>query len=89
MLSIKFKNQYQRTLAACDRTLFRHPKRSMAARLQAIIPLAVQYKEADCYGQGPLINEFKQQVAKLLGQQAALFLPSGTMAQTMAFYQLH
>jgi threonine aldolase len=84
MLSNEFKKQYLRTLADCDHTLFRHPQRSMAERLQAIIPLAAQYKEADCYGQGALVNEFEQQTADLLGHDAALFLPSGTMAQTMA-----
>jgi threonine aldolase len=56
----------------------------MAERLQSIISLSTQYIEADCYGQGPLVNEFEQQIATMLGQEAALFLPSGTMAQTMA-----
>ncbi|MFQ3197885.1 MAG: threonine aldolase [Paraglaciecola sp.] len=84
MLNNEFKNQYLCTLAVCDHTLFRHPQRTMADRLQAIIPLAAQYTEADCYGQGELVNEFEQQMADLLGHDGALFLPSGTMAQTMA-----
>ncbi|MFT4940431.1 MAG: threonine aldolase [Paraglaciecola sp.] len=84
MLTNKFKSQYLLTLADCNKTLFRHPQRTMVERLQAIIPLAAQYTEADCYGQGELVNEFEQQMATRLGQESALFLPSGTMAQTMA-----
>jgi len=84
MLSNDFKNQYLRILADCDNTLFRHPQRTMAKRLQAMLPLAEQYTEADCYGSGELVNEFEQQVATMLGHESALFLPSGTMAQTMA-----
>lgn len=84
MLSSDFKNQYLRTIADCDNTLFRHPQRTMADRLQAILPLAEKYYEADCYGQGKLVNEFEHEVATMLGHEDALFLPSGTMAQTMA-----
>ncbi|PKI17594.1 threonine aldolase family protein [Colwellia sp. 12G3] len=84
MLSSDFKKQYLRTLANCDNSLFRHPQRTMTERLQSLLPLAAQYSEADCYGQGELVNEFEQQVAAMLGHEAALFLPSGTMAQTMA-----
>jgi threonine aldolase len=84
MLSNEFKTQYLHTLTDCDNTLFRHPHRTMAERLQAIIPLAEQFAETDCYGQGALVNAFERQIAELLGHEAALFMPSGTMAQTMA-----
>jgi len=84
MLTNEFKSQYLRTLSNCKHSLVRHPQRTMVERLQAILPLAAQYAEADCYGQGELINEFEQQVATMLGHQAAIFLPSGTMAQPMA-----
>lgn len=39
---------------------------------------------ADRYGSGELITSFEAQVAALLGKEAALFLPSGTMAQQIA-----
>ncbi len=84
MLSNDFKKQYLRTIADCDNTLFRHPQRTMADRLQTILPLAEKYTEADCYGQGELVSEFEQEITIMLGQEASLFLPSGTMAQTMA-----
>ena len=84
MLSNTFKKQYLLTIADCNSTLFRHPNRTMADRLEAIVPLSKNYSEADCYGQGALVNKFEQEIATMLGHEAALFLPSGTMAQTMA-----
>jgi len=41
-------------------------------------------EDADRYGEGSLINGFEHEVATLLGKEAALFLPSGTMAQQIA-----
>jgi threonine aldolase len=40
--------------------------------------------EADRYGQGELIARFEQEVAELLGKEAAVFMPSGTMCQQIA-----
>ena len=39
---------------------------------------------ADVYGSGDLISSFEEKVAKLLGLEAACFMPSGTMAQQIA-----
>lgn len=39
---------------------------------------------ADRYGDGPLIARFEAEVAALLGKPAAVFMPSGTMAQQIA-----
>ncbi|HEY4081036.1 MAG TPA: beta-eliminating lyase-related protein [Burkholderiaceae bacterium] len=38
----------------------------------------------DVYGDGGVMAEFEQQVAKLLGKPAAVFMPSGVMAQLIA-----
>jgi threonine aldolase len=84
MLDNEFKKEYLRTIGRCNRVLFRHPQRSMAERLQSIIPLSMQYSDVDVYGQGALINDFEKEVANLLGHEAGIFLPSGTMAQVMA-----
>jgi threonine aldolase len=40
--------------------------------------------EHDRYGDGDLIEHFEQKIAALLGKPAAIFLPSGTMAQLIA-----
>jgi threonine aldolase len=39
---------------------------------------------ADRYGQGELINSFESEMARLLGKEAAVFMPSGTMCQQIA-----
>jgi threonine aldolase len=38
----------------------------------------------DVYGEDPTVNRLQDQVAALLGKQAALFVPSGTMANQIA-----
>ncbi|MBK8256927.1 MAG: low specificity L-threonine aldolase [Polyangiaceae bacterium] len=38
----------------------------------------------DLYGEGELIEGFEREVAALLGKEAAVFMPSGTMAQQIA-----
>jgi threonine aldolase len=39
---------------------------------------------ADVYGEGKLIDAFERKVAAMLGKPAAVFMPSGTMAQLIA-----
>ena len=84
MLSSTLKKQYQAVTKKCQYSLVRHPRRSMAEYLQEIIPLAEAYDDPDVYGEGQVIEDFEQQVATLLGKEAAVFLPSGTMAQPVA-----
>src|SRR5262249_11494807 len=38
----------------------------------------------DQYGEDPSVNRLREQVAALLGKEAALFVPSGTMANQLA-----
>ncbi|WP_105618688.1 threonine aldolase family protein [Vallitalea okinawensis] len=38
----------------------------------------------DFYGTGPMINDFEDKMADLLGKEKAVFFPSGTMAQQIA-----
>jgi len=67
----------------CERFLFghgRHEPREVLAELAD----AAGDAAPDRYGEGPLINDFECEVASLLGKEAALFLPSGTMAQQIA-----
>lgn len=52
--------------------------RQEAARLLSAIPADT---EVDRYGAGGVVAELEQTVAALLGKPAAVFLPSGTMAQ--------
>jgi threonine aldolase len=63
--------------AGCNRFLNGHGIPS-AAELLASIPHDVQ---TDRYGSGGVVQQLEEEVAALLGKPAALFLPSGTMAQ--------
>ncbi|PLR74761.1 threonine aldolase family protein [Bacillus sp. UMB0728] len=40
--------------------------------------------ESEMYGKGKVIEDFQDKMAKLLGKEAAVFFPSGTMAQQIA-----
>jgi threonine aldolase len=62
---------------SCDRALTGHgPVR--AADLLATIPSDTA---VDRYGDGGIVAELEAEVAELLGKPAAVYLPSGTMAQ--------
>jgi len=63
--------------AGCTRFLNWHGDRSAADMLRTIPPDV----ETDRYGSGGVVEELEVEVASLLGKPAALFLPSGTMAQ--------
>ena len=61
----------------CSRFLGGHGYRTTAAQLAAI-PADV---EEDMYGEGGVVTELEAEIATILGKPAAVFLPSGTMAQ--------
>ena len=64
-------------LRSCDRHVNGHGPRNARALL-ATIP---EDTEIDYYGVGGAVTALEQRVATLLNKPAALFLPSGTMAQ--------
>ena len=70
--------------AGCERFLIGHGVQRPRAVLADLAEETGADEEADRYGEGALINDFERQVASLLGKEAALFLPSGTMAQQIA-----
>lgn len=43
-----------------------------------------RHADSDIYGEGGLLGAFEQQIAGLLGKPAAVFMPSGVMAQLIA-----
>ncbi len=61
----------------CTRALAGHGPQT-AADLLATVPPGTP---VDRYGEGGVVAELEAEVAALLGQPAALYLPSGTMAQ--------
>lgn len=70
--------------AACDHCVGGHGRVRPHAELADLAQATAADEEPDRYGTGALIEEFEREVATLLGKEAALFLPSGTMAQQIA-----
>lgn len=70
-------------LAGCTR-FFGHPPKSARDRLIEIAESAHPDERPDRYGGGDLLESFEREIAELLGKEAAVFMPSGTMAQQIA-----
>ena len=63
----------------------RHPPQTPASMLHSQAGRAESLSSApDIYGTGTLIEAFEERMAAMLGKPAALFLPSGTLAQPLA-----
>lgn len=75
-------------LANCTRWIHGHGRRRPKEALADLVTAVNSSELADGYGQGKIIREFEDDVAGLLGHEAGLFLPSGTMAQQIAL-RLH
>lgn len=72
-------------LQQCDCVLPGHRARTPAAMFAAMAAWCEANQVAhDVYGEGPLLQQFEQKVADLLGFEAAVFCISGTMAQVTA-----
>ena len=70
--------------AACDRALGGHGIRSVADAIGEIQTLPPEDLAADVYGNGGAVTALESEVRGLLGMPAAVFMPSGTMAQQIA-----
>ncbi|HEX6542523.1 MAG TPA: beta-eliminating lyase-related protein [Ktedonobacterales bacterium] len=68
----------------CERFLGGHGPAKPHAVLAALAEVTQPDEQADRYGAGELIEQFEREVAGLLGKDAAIFMPSGTMAQQIA-----
>jgi threonine aldolase len=77
----------QEVFRACERFLNAHGPRRARAELHTLASLATD-QDADTYGAGGVLDALEKQVAALLGKPAAVFMPSGTMAQQIAM-RLH
>ncbi|MBN1581331.1 MAG: threonine aldolase [Anaerolineae bacterium] len=75
----------QDILARCNNVLPGHgPEESMRAILQALADAVTDNDYPDNYGSGAAIADLEAEVSELLGKEAAVFLPTGTMAQQIA-----
>ena len=71
-------------IAGCDRFLRGHGMRTPADELAAIAALPEADLKEDFYGEGGTVAALETEVRELLGKPAAVFMPSGTMAQQAA-----
>ncbi|UQA61944.1 threonine aldolase family protein [Polyangium aurulentum] len=75
-----------RIKASCTRFLSHHHPSSTAPRqvFQDLLAMTPPELARDEYGGGEVIADFEREIAELLGKEAAVFMPSGTMAQQIA-----
>lgn len=68
---------------ACTR-FFGHAPLSVRDQLLQLAQATAEDERPDVYGGGELIESFDREIAELLGKEAAVFMPSGIMAQQIA-----
>jgi len=72
-------------LNGCENVLPGHgPALSIGQRLREIADSLVGNERQDVYGVGDYLQSFETEVAGMFGKPAAVFMPSGTMAQQIA-----
>lgn len=79
-------NDKQSLLEAFNTTSFQlagHGKREVQVLKEAFAGVEDSVT-SDIYGAGQVIEEFQAEMAEMLGKEAAVFFPSGTMAQQIA-----
>jgi threonine aldolase len=68
----------------CERFLGGHGQQRPRNVLAQLVEVTDAEDDVDHYGAGKLIEDFESEIAGLLGKEAAVFMPSGTMAQQIA-----
>jgi threonine aldolase len=76
--------EVQALAAQCEFFLSGHGVRTVRQRLEDIANSPYALQKNDHYGRGGFVTEFERTIADLLGKEAAVFMPSGTMAQPIA-----
>jgi threonine aldolase len=78
--------EFQAARDACPRSLAGNSlnRRPLRQWLEEIAAEAGVDEQPDLYGEREVVTGFEAQVAKVLGKEAAVFMPSGTMAQQIA-----
>jgi threonine aldolase len=76
--------EVRRLRAACERALGVHGLRTPSDMLAELASVAPDELGEDWYGDGGVVPVLEEEVRGLLGKEAAVFMPSGTMAQQIA-----
>jgi len=70
--------------ASCTRFLTHHRPRPVRETLESLARATSPELEFDRYGAAAWLADFESRVARELGKEAAVFMPTGTMAQQIA-----
>ncbi|MEO8183577.1 MAG: beta-eliminating lyase-related protein [Deltaproteobacteria bacterium] len=70
--------------SSCERFLSGHGPRRIPSELVALAQAAPPDQRSDRYGSGGVLEQLEQELCQRFAKPAALFLPSGTMAQQIA-----
>jgi threonine aldolase len=84
MIPSDLMSHYQAVRDRCQHRITGQLVMTMADQLAVMAQQAREFDGPDVYGKGELIESFEASVARLLAKEAAIFLPSGTMAQNIA-----
>lgn len=68
----------------CNKFLSGHYPQPPKQFYLAMAQYTDEKERGDLYGDGPGLQAFEKRIAQLLGKEACLFMPSGTMAQVIA-----
>lgn len=74
----------QKIHSTCTRFLSGHYPQTPQQVMRELAETAQPHELPDLYGEGELLTAFEADTARLLGKEAAVFMPSGTMCQQIA-----
>jgi len=83
-LALPTEAERKAIIAGCTRFLPGHPPQSPKETLTALAAATDEADDWDLYGVGETVAAFEREIAALLGKEAAVFLPTGTMTQQIA-----
>ncbi len=77
-------DQFREAAAGCTHFLCDHHRKKLRDRFRELSESPLCDERPDNYGRGGFVEKFEREIADLLGKEAAVFMPSGTMAQPIA-----
>ena len=83
--AIDAEERYRAAIAGAERFLNAwHGLPGVRARLESLAVAVDEHERSDRYGTGERLERLERRTADVLGKEAAVFMPSGTMAQQIA-----
>jgi threonine aldolase len=82
---VRDEERYRAAVASAERFLNAwHGTPAARERLESLAEAVEEGERSDRYGEGERLERLERRTAELLGKEAAVFMPSGTMAQQIA-----